>query len=114
RYFVDLIPLIQSLGHSEWIFTNGHNLDIAEDPDMPYAYSPTNPRTYDFIFSVYQEALDFFQPKGFHIGHDEVTMRGRFPYRSRESGMSATDLILMDTIKLNDWFRERGVMVHLW
>jgi hexosaminidase len=114
RYFVDLIPLIQSLGHSEWIFTNGHNLDIAEDPDMPYAYSPTNPRTYDFIFSVYQEALDFFQPKGFHIGHDEVTMRGRFPYRSRESGMSATDLILMDTIKLNDWFRERGVKVHLW
>lgn len=114
RYFVDLIPLIQSLGHSEWIFTNGHNLDIAEDPETPYAYNPTNPRTYEFIFMIFQEALDFFDPKGFHIGHDEVTMRGRFPYRSRESGLSVTDLILMDTIKLNNWFREKGIDVYLW
>ncbi len=111
---LELIPLIQSLGHSEWIFTNDQNLDIVEDPQTPYAYSPTNPDTYKFIFSVYQEALNFFNPKIFHIGHDEVTLKGRFPYRSKKSGKTATELIMMDTLKLHEWFAERGVRIMLW
>ncbi len=111
---IEIIPLVQSLGHSEWIFVNDQNLDIAEDPDTPYAYNPTNPRTYEFIFSVYQEAVDFFQPERFHIGHDEVAMRGRFPYRSKESGLSATELILGDIHKLHDWFSERDIQVMMW
>ena len=114
KYFMELIPLVQSLGHSEWIFHNGHNLDIAEDPNTPYAYSPSNPRTYEFIFEVYQEALDFFKPDIFHIGHDEVTMRGRFPYRSKDSGKSVTDLVLEDVNKLHDWFAKRDVRIMLW
>ncbi|MFH0793728.1 MAG: glycoside hydrolase family 20 zincin-like fold domain-containing protein, partial [bacterium] len=111
---VEIIPLIQSLGHSEWIFTGGRNLDICEDPDSTYAYSPTNPKSYEFILSVFQEALDLFKPRTFHIGHDEVTMRGRFPYRSKDSGMSATDLILLDTLKLHAWLAARGVRTMLW
>ena len=114
EYFVDLIPLIPSLGHVRWMFTNDQNLDLAEDPETPHAYTVTNPRTYEFIFSIFQEAVDFFQPSGFHIGHDEVDMWGRFPYRSADSGLSATDLIIKDTVKLNDWFRERDISVYMW
>jgi len=112
--FIEITPLVQSLGHSEWIFTGDQNLDIAEDPEAPYAYCPTNPRTYEFIFSVYQEALDLFQPRAFHIGHDEVTMRGRFPYRSLSSGKSTTELVLEDIARLHDWFAERDVQIMLW
>jgi len=111
---IEVTPLIQSLGHSEWIFTNRKNLDIAEDPESPYAYNPTNPKTYQFIFGVYQEALDFFKPKAFHIGHDEVTMTGRFPYRSKASGKSVTQLIMDDIHTLHQWFMERNVKVMLW
>lgn len=112
--FLEVIPLVQSLGHCEWIFTNGQNLDIAEDPETPYAYCPTNPRSYEFIFSVYQEALDLFQPRVFHIGHDEVSMTGRFPYRSLPAGKSAAELLIEDTLKLHAWFKERNVRVMLW
>jgi hexosaminidase len=114
KHFINLIPLVQSLGHSEWIFTNEKNLDIAEDPETPYAYCPENPDTYKFIFKVYQEALDFFKPETFHIGHDEVTMRGRFPWKSKKSGKSATDLIMEDTLKLHKWFAEKGHDIMLW
>lgn len=114
RNMVEIIPLVQSLGHSEWIFTNDQNLDIAEDPETPYAYMVTNPRTYEFIFAVYQEALDFFKPRTFHIGHDEVTMRGRFPYRSAWTGKSVTELVAEDIIKLHEWFTERGVRIMMW
>lgn len=114
KHFVELIPLVQSLGHCEWIFTNDQNLDLAEDPQHRYAYCPTNPDTYKFIFSVYQEALDFFKPRYFHIGHDEVTMVGDFPSRSRASGKSVTELIMEDIQKLHGWFTERGVKIMLW
>jgi hexosaminidase len=112
--FIEIIPLVQSLGHSEWIFANGRNLDLAEDPEHPYAYCPTNPDTYTFIFSVYQEALDFFQPRVFHIGHDEVTNEGRFPWRSLSSGKTETELIMEDIEKLHEWFTDRDVQVMLW
>lgn len=114
KYFVEIIPLIQSLGHSEWIFANKKNLDLVEDPETPYAYCPTNPDTYKFIFSVYQEALDFFNPRIFHIGHDEVTNTGRFPFRSKSSGKTATELIMEDIRKLHSWFSQRNVRVMLW
>lgn len=113
--FIEIIPLVQSLGHSEWIFVNGHNLDIAEDPDKPYAYCPTNPDTYKFIFKVYQEALDFFKPRIFHIGHDEITTdASRFPYRSKGSGLSAAELILGDIDKHYAWFKDKNVQIMLW
>ena len=112
--FVEIIPLVQSLGHSEWIFANGQNLDIAEDPENPRAYCPTDPDTYTFIFSVFQEALDFFHPRRFHIGHDEVTLSGRFPYRSLSTGKSVTELFAEDVEKLYAWFDERDVQIMLW
>ncbi len=114
--FIEITPLVQSLGHSAWIFQNGHNMDLAEDPDKPYAYMVTNPRTYDFIFSVYQEALDLFHPKYFHIGHDEVNTDAgaRYPYRSKASGLSETELIMGDINKLHAWFKERNVRVMMW
>lgn len=113
-HFIEIIPLVQSLGHSEWMFANGQNLDLAEDPASPYAYCPTNPDTYTFIFSVFQEALDFFQPRVFHIGHDEVTHSGRFPWRSLSSGKTETELIMEDIEKLHEWFTDRGVQVMMW
>ncbi len=115
KCFIEIIPLVQSLGHSEWIFTNDKNLDLAEDPEKPYAYNPTNPDTYKFIFKVYQEAIDFFKPKMFHIGHDEITTdASRFPYRSKNSGKTVTELILGDIIKLHNWFKERDIRIMLW
>ena len=111
---VELIPLMPSLGHSEWIFQNGKNIDIAEDPETPYSYCPTNPKTYDFIFGVYQELLDFFKPRHFHIGHDEVSMIGRFPYRSKDTGKSETQLVAEDINKLHEWFTAKGVKIGMW
>ncbi len=111
---VEIVPLVQSLGHSEWIFSNGYNLDLAEDPEHPYAYNPTNPKSYDFIFEVYREALDLFKPRYFHIGHDEVTTEGRFPWRSKDTGKSITELVLGDIEILYNWFKSHQVQIMMW
>lgn len=111
---VEIIPLVQALGHAEWMFTGGRNLDYAEDPEKPYAIMPTNPEAVEFLKRVLAEAVELFQPRVFHIGHDEVTMFGRFPYRSLESGKSVTELVSAHIIDLHGWFAGQGIAVMLW
>jgi hypothetical protein len=77
--FQEPIPLINVPGHAEWMFRHGSNLDLAEDPETPYAYCVNNPKSFAFVQDVLNECLPIFQSKYCHIGHDEVTMRGRFP-----------------------------------
>ncbi|HLJ57041.1 MAG TPA: glycoside hydrolase family 20 zincin-like fold domain-containing protein, partial [Chthonomonadaceae bacterium] len=117
--FMEPIPLINSLGHSEWIFKNGQHLDLAEDVKSPHAYDASNPGTYAFLFGVYGEALDIFRPRWFHIGHDEVHVPsydtvGRYPARPENVAKGVTELFLEDTACIADWLRPRGVTPILW
>jgi hypothetical protein len=111
-HFVEPIPLINSLGHADWMLWNGQHLDLATNPQDPYQYDPENPAVYDILFDVMQEAADLFQPKYFHIGHDEVTTGGTFPKPG--STKTATQLILADVAKINDWVKARGMRTMMW
>ena len=109
------IPLVQSLGHSEWMFRHKSNLELAEDPQTPYAYAVTNPKTYDFIHKVYDEAIDLFgRPKYFHIGHDEVDMLGRYPQREEAKQLGKTKLFALDVQRHADYFKPKGITPMLW
>lgn len=113
-HHMDVAPLVQSLGHSEWMFKNDANLDIAEDPTHPYGYCPSNPKSYEFIFKVYDEAIEVFQPKWFHIGHDEVTMKGTFPHDDICKQKTVSQLFNEDVARLHEYFAGKGIRVMLW
>ena len=112
--FIEPIPLVQSLGHAEWMFKNGQNRELAEDPRACWAYDATNPATYDFIEKIYDEMIDIFHPKWFHIGHDEVVDRGEYPYREESKKHTVADLFAMDVKKLDGYFRPKGIRMMLW
>ncbi len=111
---LEVIPLVMSLGHCQWMFHNDQNLDLAEDPQAKWAYCVTNPKTYDFIFDVYTQALELFEPKVFHIGHDEFTDRGRVPFRESSKSFSIEELFMTDLKRHHEWFRQRGVRIMIW
>ncbi len=111
---ITVTPLINSLGHCQWMFTGDRNLELAEDPEAKWAYCVTNPKTYDFIFSIYAEALELFQPRWLHIGHDEYADRGRVPFRESSKPYTLEQLFMMDTLKLHAWLKERGVRTAMW
>lgn len=73
---IEPIPLIQSFGHMEWLFANGKNLDLAQNPAVPYAVDVTNPRTRDLLEAIWTEAVALLRPQTIHFGLDEVDMRG--------------------------------------
>ncbi len=118
-HFMEPIPLINSLGHSEWMFENRQHIDLAEDVASPHAYDAANPESYRFLFGVFDEALDIFHPRFFHIGHDEVTLLGsdqfgRYPARPANVNRGATALFTEDTARLATWLRRRGATTMLW
>jgi len=113
-HFIEVIPLIQTLGHCGWMFYNGQHLDLAEDPELPYAYCVSNPATYTLVFDVLTEAIDLFQPKYLHIGHDEVHHRGRYPYCRSCRRYSPATLLVRDVEKLHSFLAERKVRTMMW
>ncbi|MBP6964270.1 MAG: beta-N-acetylhexosaminidase [Armatimonadetes bacterium] len=113
-HHMEVAPLVQSLGHSEWMFKNNSNLDIAEDPEHAYGYCPSNPKSYEYIFRIYDEAVELFRPKWFHIGHDEVTMKGSFPHDDLCKQKTVQQLFNEDVAKLHEYFARKGIRVMLW
>ena len=111
---VEVSPLVMSLGHCQWMFENNQNLELAEDPDAKWTYCVTNPKTYEFIYQIYDEAVELFRPKYFHIGHDEFTHRGRVPFREESKKYTHEQLLVMDTQRHHAWFKERGIRLMMW
>ncbi|WP_034384466.1 beta-N-acetylhexosaminidase [Deinococcus sp. YIM 77859] len=114
---LEVIPLIETLGHVGWMFGGGKNRDLMQDPDSqnPYAYDTLNPQTYErVIFPVLREAVEVFQPKVIHIGHDEVRNRDRFPARENGKAVGFEKLFVDDTLKLYAFLRARNVGTMIW
>ncbi len=115
KHLIEPIPLIQSLGHMGWAFRNGANLDLAEDPDTPWALAPRRPESRQFLQRLYDEVFELFQPRMFHVGLDEVTNRGRFPYRPESVEAAVGQLLTEHAEWLVSELRGRGVeRVLMW
>ncbi|MDW8050917.1 MAG: glycoside hydrolase family 20 zincin-like fold domain-containing protein [Armatimonadota bacterium] len=115
RCQIEPIPLIQSLGHMGWAFRNGANRELAEDPETPWAIAPRLLEARAFLRRLYDEVFALFQPRAFHIGLDEVTMRGRFPYRPESQGATVAELFVEHAEWLYGELKRRGVdKVLMW
>ncbi|MFD1730286.1 family 20 glycosylhydrolase [Deinococcus malanensis] len=114
---LEVIPLLETLGHAGWMFHGGRNRDLVQDPDsqQPYAYDTLNPQTYDrVVFPVLSEMIDVFGPKVIHIGHDEVRNRDRFPARANGKAAGFEKLFVDDTVKIHGFLKSRGVGTMIW
>lgn len=115
RHHIQVTPLVQSPGHLEWAFRNGANLDIAEDPNVPYCYCMSNPRSYDFIFDIMDEAIELFgQPEYFHAGRDEFDMRGELPVDDKCRAIGKERLYIEDTLKVYQHLKDKGCKMMMW
>ncbi len=109
------IPLLQSLGHMYWVFRNGANTALAEDPDTPWAICPRRPAAKQLLSQLFDEVLALFPNDAFHLGLDEVTLRGRFPYSPECQGATVAELFSEHFRWLVGELQKRGVrQVMLW
>lgn len=113
RLGFEVVPLVNTFGHCEWLLENEHFRQLADNPEKPYAYDPSNPQVYELCERIYAEALDLFQPRLFHIGHDEVTLHG-FPEKPQNRQRGAETLFYEDTMHYYRWLKQRGVRMIMW
>lgn len=113
--FITAIPCINTYGHSEYLFYNQANLDIAEDPTSPFAYDVSNPRTWEVISALLSDVRNA-APKApwIHIGHDEVVMRGRYPHRPANLKKSLAELLSQDLAFYKAWAARNGTALMVW
>ncbi len=92
RLYVQVIPLVQSLGHAYHVLRHREYAHLREMPRTTQQYCPTNDDARAFYLDLIQEVLDAFRPKMFHIGGDESRRLGVCPRcrkKVAEQGMGA-------------------------
>lgn len=79
---IESIPLLQILGHADYVLKHQAYAPLRDHPDSIYQYAPLNARVLEFLGRWIDEHLELFGPvRHFHVGADEA----RLPFRSPEA-----------------------------
>jgi len=125
---MEIIPEVESLGHVQYI-TIAHpelaeiddevvivkdtrNEDARPAARYHHCYCPSLKESYDLIFDIIDEVVDFVKPERFvHIGHDEIYKVGVCK-RCRERGPAA--MLAEHVTKLHDYLAKKGLRTMMW
>ncbi len=77
--FIDIIPLVQSLGHAEYVLKHKEYSFVAESDDNCQQYCATNPATFELFKEFLDEMLPLHSSKFVHVGGDETRQLGECP-----------------------------------
>ncbi len=80
RLGLEPIPLLQTVGHAEYILIHPPYHKFRENPDRHDCYCTSNPEVRTFVRNLVLEYLDLFGPLNhFHLGGDEAYEFGSCP-----------------------------------
>jgi hypothetical protein len=111
--FLEVIPEIPSLTHAYYLLTKHPELAEYRGDRWPDTYCPSNPKSYELMFDVYNEYLEVIKPKMVHIGHDEWwgAPIGVCPLCK---GKDYSKLYAGDVVKIHDFFAKKGIKIAMW
>jgi hexosaminidase len=121
-HHIELVPNQNSLGHVERWLKFERYLPMAEMPDgftarwgawsPPTTLDPTDPKSLEFISSLYDEFLPHFTSMQFNVGGDEPWELGQG--KSKESGKPESRIYLDWLLKLHDLVKAHGKRMQFW
>lgn len=75
---VEIVPLVQVLGHSEYILKHDSHRELAEAPDAPQQLCPSNPKVQKLVKEMVREIVEAHPHSRFvHLGADETWQLGQ-------------------------------------
>jgi len=77
--FIELIPLVQCLGHAEYVLRHPEYSYVAESDSGCQQYCPSNEKTFELFKGFIDEILPFHDSKFIHVGGDETRQLGECP-----------------------------------
>ncbi|NLD61394.1 family 20 glycosylhydrolase [Candidatus Sumerlaeota bacterium] len=110
---IEVVPLINTYGHAEWMIDNPTYKKLADDPEKPFCYDATNPEVYKICEKIYEEAIEIFKPYIIHIGHDEI-YAPTFPKKDIAKKVGAKKLIMDDILYWHNFLKKRNIRTMIW
>ncbi|KAG8180129.1 hypothetical protein JTE90_027083 [Oedothorax gibbosus] len=98
---LDIIPLVQSFGHLEFLLKHDKYYEIRENERYPNAVCPSHPKSEDVIMEMVNQILDSHPTSKFiHIGGDEVWHIGQC-------------VVCKQKMKVQNWKKEHLFLDHI-
>lgn len=114
-YDINPIPLLDSLGHCNWLVVPFKQL--REDGDT-HTLCTRHPDSKRILLDCYSEVIDVFQPTYFHLGLDEVRWQTlNTPEENRCklcAGLDKRDVFVEQVSMLHDYLTSRGIKAMMW
>ena len=110
------IPLLQTLGHCEYVLKNERYKPLAEVPDRIDQYCPRNPDVVPFLRKWIDEYLEVFgEVKYFHLGADEAYTLGECPRcRAYAAEHSLSELYIDHMNAMSQPLIDKGIRPVIW
>jgi len=110
---IEVIPEIPSLTHGYYLLTRHPELAENQADIWPDTYCPSNPKSYELMFDVYDEYIEVINPKMIHIGHDEW-WGAPLDVCPLCKGKDYSELFAYDVNKIHGYLKKRGIKTIMW
>ena len=116
RLGLEPIPLLQTIGHCEYVLKNEKYKSLAELPERIDQYCPRNPEVVSFLRKWTDEYLEVFgKVKYFHLGADEAYALGQCPLcRAYAEKNSLSELYVGHINAVSQPLADKGIRPIIW
>jgi len=113
---IQVVPLVQTLGHLEYVLVHDRYAELRERPDVLSQACPCNPRTFDLVTTMLAEVIALHPGSDFvHIGADEAAFLGRCPDCARRAADGGAVRLYAEYVgRVCDWVVSRGKRPVMW
>jgi hypothetical protein len=126
QHNIEIIPIINMLGHQSWKKDNIHSLlrvypEFEENPGIKLqdkdfytrAYCPNHPEVHNVVFAVIDELVEVFEAKGVHVGMDEVFILGEDGC-DRCKGKNKAELFANEVNLIQTHLAQKNITMYIW
>jgi hypothetical protein len=116
RLGLEPIPLLQTIGHCEYVLKNEKYRRLAESADRIDQYCPRHPEVVPFLRKWADEYLEVFgNIKYFHLGADEAYALGQCPRcRAYAEEHSLSELYVAHINAVSQPLADKGIRPIIW
>jgi hypothetical protein len=115
-HHMEIIPLVQCLGHAYNVLAHNRYAEYRELPDMTQQYCPTNPKVADLYMDFVEDYMETFpEIKQWHLGGDESRMLGNCPRcKAKQEKLGVSRLYVDHVGEITRRVTDRGLTPLLW
>ena len=113
---MEIIPLVQCMGHLEWLLQHDQCEEIREEDEVRAQLCPSNERSAVVWGELTEQVLDFIGDcDRLHIGGDETRQLGACPKCAARVEEAGTGRLYADHVnRVCEWLGARGIAPIIW